>query len=539
MIVALQYGHKDIAQILLAQTELGDLTLRNSKGADALLFACMEGMAVIVERLLFLGVRPSCTPTSHPVYNLLSDQSLVCSALSIAVFNGRQAVVKMLLDVCEPSVVVLPFPFITLKSIQRGKAGATDVTPLSLACAMGRLGVLRELLWRDCMSVANVDSDRSTVLHHLCRAKEDVVDIFMELGRRNLITDALLHSIDALGDSALHVAVDNKQEGLVPLLLDEGLLVTTKNALTGGTALHVAVKRKSLQLVRVLLEYGADPLAANLEGKSSLDLAGKLRADSDIYMLMSQSAATWRNFRGISSKAKSEATDQAHTPVETTPSNQSPSTRSETVPDIEEPEAQPSSWGEDDVTEFSPLDDSFLDVTPTPLCQHQLGSTGDVILSVKDEICVVSSASLAGLDSPEATKESDLLAASPTAMHLRPVPPSLKDSGTSFKRGATLSSSTKSSAVELARSSPSKQPASVVCGSSSLHTTPVKSAPADAIPSALPLVTPASPASAKVARPSVRGRPSAASIYLGSAKMPAAPSSSRKENRSSMALTKK
>jgi ankyrin repeat protein len=54
LIVALQYGQKEIAEILLQENELGDLDHSNEKGASALLYACMEGMTDIVSAQEFL-----------------------------------------------------------------------------------------------------------------------------------------------------------------------------------------------------------------------------------------------------------------------------------------------------------------------------------------------------------------------------------------------------------------------------------------------------------------------------------------------------
>jgi uncharacterized cupin superfamily protein len=51
LIVALQYGQKEIAELLLQENELGDLNHNNEKGASALLYACMEGMTDIVRAL--------------------------------------------------------------------------------------------------------------------------------------------------------------------------------------------------------------------------------------------------------------------------------------------------------------------------------------------------------------------------------------------------------------------------------------------------------------------------------------------------------
>lgn len=48
LIVATQYGQKEIANMLLAESDLGDLNHRNDKGASVLLYACMEGLTDIV-----------------------------------------------------------------------------------------------------------------------------------------------------------------------------------------------------------------------------------------------------------------------------------------------------------------------------------------------------------------------------------------------------------------------------------------------------------------------------------------------------------
>lgn len=56
LIVATQYGQKEIANMLLTESDLGDLNHRNDKGASVLLYACMEGLTDIVSVvLLFLN----------------------------------------------------------------------------------------------------------------------------------------------------------------------------------------------------------------------------------------------------------------------------------------------------------------------------------------------------------------------------------------------------------------------------------------------------------------------------------------------------
>lgn len=50
LIVAAQYGQKEIILLLLNQQDLGDLNHINEKGATLLLYACMEGMVDTVRR---------------------------------------------------------------------------------------------------------------------------------------------------------------------------------------------------------------------------------------------------------------------------------------------------------------------------------------------------------------------------------------------------------------------------------------------------------------------------------------------------------
>jgi ankyrin repeat protein len=54
LIVALQYGQKEIAERLLREEELGDLNHINEKGASSLLYACMEGMTDIVSSVPYI-----------------------------------------------------------------------------------------------------------------------------------------------------------------------------------------------------------------------------------------------------------------------------------------------------------------------------------------------------------------------------------------------------------------------------------------------------------------------------------------------------
>eukprot|EP01034_Spumella_vulgaris_P024375 gene24375-30715_t len=492
----------------------------------------MEGLSDIVCQLLALGIRPHDAPSSLPVYNSLSDQSLICTALSIAIQNGRQLILGKLLSAIGDEAGNTAFTFAVLKSIQKSSAGgvpsagATGVSPLSLACAGGHLGVVKELLFRKCTSVDSLDSDQSTVLHHLCRAKQNTSEIFHELRKHELVTDTLLQARDILGDTALHVAAEHKQDSLVSLLLDEGCAVSAKNPRTGCTALHIAIKRKSSEVVGALLEFGADPLATNLEGKAPLDLIEKLRKDNDIYLRVTQAAVAWQGFRGIPALAKVETANsgKALTGDARPPASCEPflSTAPETTPSEDSACRPDGGENEDDiVTEFTPLEDSFLVEATSPSDRKKVKENFPSAEPLCDPVSPFDLNE--SLEHVVATKESELLAASPISppAPLRPVPPPAKEGGASFKRGRSGTQVRQSSVktpVKPQRNSGSLE------GTISIYSTPVKSATETSAalltPSAIvPVLTPSSPTSAKgVARGSQKTqRPSA--VY-SSAKMP-------------------
>lgn len=121
LIVAAQYGQNEMAKLLMSETNLGDLNHRNEKGASVLLYACMEGLADIVrlcnhpkycipfpivhivlssqvKELLSKNVEISLIPASDSLYNQAADQSVRCTPYSIAIVNGHQTIVAMLIE---------------------------------------------------------------------------------------------------------------------------------------------------------------------------------------------------------------------------------------------------------------------------------------------------------------------------------------------------------------------------------------------------------------------------------------------------------
>jgi len=98
LIVAAQYGQQDIARLLLSQIDVGDINHTNDKGASVLLYACMEGLSEVVRVLLDLQANITEEPTKEPIYNAAHDCTMLCTPLSVAVCNGHQVILQLLLD---------------------------------------------------------------------------------------------------------------------------------------------------------------------------------------------------------------------------------------------------------------------------------------------------------------------------------------------------------------------------------------------------------------------------------------------------------
>jgi len=80
---------------------------------------------------------------------------------------------------------------------------------------------------------------------------------------------------DGFGDTALHVAIFQKNLLVVKLLLDYGFDPNAKTIRNGYTPLHNAVAANNVDAARMLLQFKADKGIKSLDGLTPLDKARK------------------------------------------------------------------------------------------------------------------------------------------------------------------------------------------------------------------------------------------------------------------------
>lgn len=133
-----------------------------------------------------------------------------------------------------------------------------------------------------------------------------------------LITHSVhMHSISAIGYTAVHLAGRQQDEGLARRLLEAGASANTRRGV--DAPLHVAVHIVGHALVRPLLSHGADPNKRNEHGDAPLHTA--LRATNLTYVAKTVSAlvtagasTTMRTHHGLTAweLARVKGIDEVH-----------------------------------------------------------------------------------------------------------------------------------------------------------------------------------------------------------------------------------
>lgn len=294
LVVACQYGHSSIAQLLLQQPDV-DLNHSNDNGATALLFACMEGLRDVVDKLIYL--RAFLNPPATIVYNSMTDKSDYMTPLSAAVVNGHLDIVDALLSSgCDINADIQ-------QKNDYDKDSSTiirGVSVLMLACKYQRLNIIQILLLRGA-DPRRLDSTGCSVIHYACRSGSAAHKVLAALFENSSIPPTLMCAPDHNNNCGLHIACENKSIGAAEILLNSSLFCSTSESLlratyvntvnsSGLSPLHIAIKKRSYEIVKLLLDNEADPHVKQIGGDkvhpSAYEMVLKLRSDSDIYKLV-------------------------------------------------------------------------------------------------------------------------------------------------------------------------------------------------------------------------------------------------------------
>lgn len=103
----------------------------------------------------------------------------------------------------------------------------------------------------------------------------DTVKKELSDSRYNDNNNALLNHTNINDETALHIAVRNRSEAIVKLLLDNRIEKDTKN-LNGDTALHIATKNGDIAIVKMLVDAKCDINAVDENGATALVFAAKI-----------------------------------------------------------------------------------------------------------------------------------------------------------------------------------------------------------------------------------------------------------------------
>ena len=106
-----------------------------------------------------------------------------------------------------------------------------------------------------------------------------------ELLRAILATGVDVDARNGFGDTALHVAMFQKNLEVVRLLLEHGYdpnAIATRN---GHTPLHNTIPTDNIEAARLLLQFGADRNIRNLEGRTPLAMARSQQRRALIFLL--------------------------------------------------------------------------------------------------------------------------------------------------------------------------------------------------------------------------------------------------------------
>jgi ankyrin repeat protein len=197
--------------------------------------------------------------------NAIQKQSY---ALAAAIESGDPFIVQFLLDAGA-----------NLNKGWRSKAADSLVTPLNIACNLGKRTIIDLLLARGANSQMTSNSGRTAAYYLLSRAGSDptmLMSRFVEKTLRGMLEMGLsAHSSDTNNESLLHAALSAKASAAVIQMLLEAGADPNQVSSVGNAPIHVAARNERAEAVRLLINAGVNIDTPDEWGRTPLFLYHK------------------------------------------------------------------------------------------------------------------------------------------------------------------------------------------------------------------------------------------------------------------------
>jgi ankyrin repeat protein len=292
LIVACQNARSNVAIALLDAGAAPQLL--NERGNSALLFACVEGMNSVCERLLDSGASAHSDPSS--LYCEVTDSVQRLTPLSAAALTGNADLVEVLL---KRGALLEGHASPDNLSGERPQGEGNVLGPLRCATISNNLRTLEMLLddkWIEmCRNeIQHVNQQGNSLAHEIIQSGADPLILEAVLNQ-----GATIDLRNKLGETCLLLAVRADRLALVQLLLSHGAnpnvddvlptdVVEAADSLGGRTALMEACSNGSIECARALLDAGACVSTADKHGTTALQIAQAEEHDVLVDMLKSR-----------------------------------------------------------------------------------------------------------------------------------------------------------------------------------------------------------------------------------------------------------
>lgn len=180
-----------------------------------------------------------------------SKDAMGNTLLHLAISQRRPDLVQLLLEF-EPNI----------EATNNNRYGSTT-TPLEAVCFSGEALIVELLLARNANTERTEGSEWGPI--HLA-AREGHVEVLRLLLKN-------INALDKEGNTALHLAVEERRRDCVKLLLANGARMDIRNGRDGDMVLHVAAVTGEESVIKLLLRKGANKDVRNALGKTVYDVA--------------------------------------------------------------------------------------------------------------------------------------------------------------------------------------------------------------------------------------------------------------------------